>query len=78
MVGNLAFGSFEYDEENPIVNITNEKDSLGLTLTFFLKDPFGYKGWVGNAGFVYGEEDNDIDFYDSTATMVTVGMLRRF
>ena len=78
MVGNLAFGSFDYDEENPIVNITNEKDSIGLTLTFFLSDPFGYKGWTGNAGFVYGEEDNDIDFYDSTATMVNVGMLRRF
>ncbi len=50
----------------------------GLTFTYFLTDPFGFKGWIGNAGFVYSEEDSDIDFYDSNATMVNVGVLRRF
>lgn len=78
MVANVLFGSFDYDEENPIVDETNEKDLTGLTFTYFLSDPFGFKGWVGNAGFVYSEEDSDIDFYDSNATMVSVGVLRRF
>jgi hypothetical protein len=81
MVGNLLFGSFDYDEEdseNPIFDETDESDLTGLTLTFFLSDPFGFKGWVGNAGFVYAEEDHDIDFYDSNATMVSLGVLRRF
>jgi hypothetical protein len=78
MAVNFSVGTFEHDEENPIYDEEDEADIAGLTVTFFASDPFGYKGWVGNAGFAFGEEDHEIDFYDSKAVMVSVGMLRRF
>ena len=78
MVINFSVGSFDHDEENPIYDEKDEADTAGIAVTFFATDPFGYKGWVGNAGFTFAEEDHDIDFYDNKAFLVSVGMLRRF
>ena len=78
LVTNIQFGSYDYDKRNPVFDEKNSRDAAGLTMTLFLQDPFGVKNWIGNFGFVYAQSDNDIDFYDSTATMVNFGMLRRF
>lgn len=78
MVINFSVGTFDYDEVNPIYDEEDEADTAALAVTFFATDPFGYKGWVGNAGFAFAEEDHEIDFYDSKAFLVSVGMLRQF
>jgi len=78
LVTNFEIGSFDYDKRNPIFDKKDSRDVTSLTMTLFLNDPFGFKGWIGNAGFVYGQLDNDIDFYDTTVTLINLGMLRRF
>ena len=40
--------------------------------------PAAFKGWTSSTGIAYGQSDYDIDFYDSSVTMVTFGMLRQF
>ena len=57
---------------------TNDKDLVALSLALFLNDPFGAKKWVDNLTLAYAEEDNSIDFYDTTVSMVNIGMIRRF
>jgi hypothetical protein len=57
---------------------TNDKNLAALSLTLFLNDPFGAKNWVGNLTLAYAEEENSIDFYDTTVSMINLGMIRRF
>lgn len=78
LVSNVFFGTYEFDETNPIVDETDEMDQVGVSATYFLSDPFGFKDWTGNIAVVYADSDNDIDFYDTNSAMVSVGMLRRF
>jgi hypothetical protein len=78
LISNFVYGSFEYDEENPIYGVTDEFDRLAVSVTYFRPAPFGIKHWVLNAGVVYAEDDHDIDFYNSEISSVSVGMLRRF
>jgi len=78
LVTNFELGSFDYDKRNPVFDEKDSRDVTSLTMTLFSPDPFGFKGWIGNAGFVYGQSDHDIDFYDTTVTMINFGMLRRF
>jgi hypothetical protein len=47
-------------------------------LTLFLNDPFGATGWIANLAVAYAEEDNAIDFYDTTVSLISIGMLHRF
>ena len=75
---NIVLGRFDHDTENPVYGKTNDKDLVALSLTLFLNDPFGAKNWVGNLTMAYAEEDNSIDFYDTTASMINLGMIRRF
>jgi hypothetical protein len=75
---NIVLGRFEHDTENPVYGKTNDKDLAALSLTLFLNDPFGAKNWVGNLTLAYAEEDNSIDFYDTTVAMINLGMIRRF
>ena len=78
IVINLSYATFEHDEVNPIYDEKDEGSTAGFSATFFSADAFGFKGWIGNIGFAYGESNHDIDFYDSTAALVSVGFLRRF
>jgi len=77
-VGNVAFGQLESDRRNPIYGKSGETDSVAASLTVFYARPFELKGWAANAGIAYFEEDSNIDFYDASVTMFTVGMLYRF
>lgn len=75
---NILLGRYEHDSENPLYRKKNDKDLAALTLTLFLSNPFGARNWVGNVTLAYAEEDNAIAFYDTTASMINIGMLRRF
>jgi hypothetical protein len=75
---NVVLDRFDHDAENPVYDKTNDKDLAALSLTLFLNDPFGAKNWVGNLAIVYAEEDNSIDFYDTTVSLINLGMIRRF
>ena len=75
---NILLGRYEHDAENPVYQKTNDKDLAALTLTLFLSDPLGATGWLGNVTVAYAQEKNEIEFYDTTLSMINIGMLRRF
>ena len=77
-VTNLSFGKHEYDVVNPIYGIKDEADLFGFNATLIWPNIFGLKDWKGNASLLFFSKDHDIDFYDSQATAIRFGMIRRF
>jgi hypothetical protein len=77
-VTNLSYGQFEAKGDNPIYDKAGDFDRTGGSFTVFYADPFGLKNWNANAGVIYFEEDNDIDFLDQSVGVVQAGMLYRF
>ena len=78
LASNVLLGRYEHDAENPLYQKKNDKDLAALTLTLFLRDPLGATGWLANVTLAYAQEKNEIEFYDTTLSMINVGMLRRF
>ncbi len=48
------------------------------TATVFYTEPFGWEDWAFNATAGYFDEDHDLDFYDNSAGIFTLGMFRKF
>ncbi|TNF34737.1 MAG: DUF2860 domain-containing protein [Gammaproteobacteria bacterium] len=78
LLSNISWGNYEYDGINPLFLDTDESSRMGVSVTAFYKEPFGLKGWRAVFGVAHFNEENDIDFYDSEATMLSAGMLYRF
>ncbi len=78
LVSKLGVGYFEYDEVNPIYGEEDEMDTAEFSVYAFVPDPFGYKNWVFNYGFAFGQEDHDINFYDNDIALISLGAMRRF
>ena len=78
LVGNLAYGQTESDRRNPIYGKTGETDSFAASLNIFYARPFELKGWAASAGIAYYEDDSNMDFYDASVALFTVGMLYKF
>lgn len=77
-VANVLAGSLESDEVNPIYGTNGDVDRMGVSLAATYKEPFGLKDWRARAEVSYGEEDSDIDFYDTSIQSVNLGMLYTF
>lgn len=78
LASNLILGHYQHAAVNPIYGERNDKNLAAVTLTLFLSDLFGARGWIGNATLAYAREDNAIDFYDTTASYLNLGLIRRF
>ena len=77
-VTNASFGFIEFNEENPVFDTKADGDRFGVSFTAFYAQPFGWKGWLANAGVVWFEEDSDVNFYDSSVSLLSAGLLYRF
>jgi hypothetical protein len=77
-VTDLAYSSLDGDTQNPIFGQINNADRVSFASKLFFPGLFGLQNWTPNIGVLYGEEDSDIDFNDTTVWMVTVSMHRRF
>jgi hypothetical protein len=77
-VTDLAYSSLDGDTQNPIFGQINDADRVSFASKLFLPGLFGLQNWTPNIGVLYGEEDSDIDFNDTTVWMVNVSMHRRF
>ena len=58
--------------------MSGQVETLGGSVTAFFSEPFGLKRWTANASASYYDGDSNIDFYDSTFGLVSVGMFYRF
>lgn len=77
-MANMLGGSLESDDTNPIYDRKQDLDRMGVTLAATYKEPFDLRDWSLRASVVYGEEDSNIDFYDTSIRGITVGMLYSF
>ena len=77
-VTNVSYGSFDFDDINPIYGVKDEVDRAAVSFNVFWADAFGLKGWSGNAGFAFYQEDHDIDFYDAEVKLVNFTLLHQF
>lgn len=78
LASSLFYEDLESDETNPIYGDEQQTDSLGGAVTFFYGKPFGLENWTGNATLGYFEKDSNIDFYDSSFAVFSIGLFRRF
>ncbi|MCW8328403.1 DUF2860 domain-containing protein [Photobacterium sp. SDRW27] len=77
-VTNASYANIEFNEDNPVFGTKADGERYGLSFTTFYAQPFGWKGWLANAGVVWFEENSDINFYDSSVGLINAGMLYRF
>lgn len=77
-VSRVFYQDLESDARNPIYDEQGETDVLGAAFTVFYKRPFGLQKWTANATLGYGEDDSNIDFYDSSFGLFSIGMFYRF
>lgn len=75
---NFAYSDFDLDETNPVYGIKDSAKQTGGSYTAFYLEPFGWSQWSANLTLGWFEEDRDIDFYDTSVRLVTLGFLRRF
>lgn len=78
LVVNLVAGTLESDDENPIYGETADVDRMGVSLGASYKEPFGLQNWRARGAISYGEEDSNIDFYDTSIGSVSLGMMYSF
>ncbi|MDJ0780119.1 MAG: DUF2860 family protein [Gammaproteobacteria bacterium] len=78
VVSKLGLGYFEFDDDNPIYDEEDEMDTAEFSVTLLVDDPFGYKNWVFNTGFAFGQEDHDINFYDNDVSLISIGAMWNF
>ena len=77
-VSRVFYQDLESDARNPVFDQQGDVDKLGATFTAFYTRPFGLQRWTANATLGYQDSDSNIDFYDSTFGMVSLGMFYRF
>ena len=77
-VTNAYISDLEFDEANPVFDRKADGNQYGASLTAFYSKPFGWNDWHANAGIAWFEADSDINFYDSSVMLISVGMLYRF
>lgn len=78
LVSNIYLQDLESDETNPIYGQSNDIETIGGSITALFEEPFGLEDWTASAGAAYYEGDSDNDFYDSSLSQFSLGMLYRF
>jgi hypothetical protein len=78
IVSEVYYQDLEADTRNPIYGKERQMETLGASITTFYSKPFGWKNWAANATIGYQDDDSNIDFYDASFGLVSIGMLYRF
>jgi hypothetical protein len=67
-----------YDKRNPIYGKKADEDAYSLGATVFYKLPTDSGRWSIFGSAAYADSDSDIDFHDSTITLISGGVRFRF
>lgn len=78
LVSKLFYRDMQSGDTNPIYNENGDTQTIGAVFTAFYSKPFGLEDWTANATASYSEGDSDIDFYDSSFGMISLGMMYQF
>jgi hypothetical protein len=77
-VFNAGYADLNYDDVNPIYGEKDGGERYSGSATVFYSAPFGLKKWALNGTVGWFQEDHDIDFYDASVGMFSIGMFRKF
>jgi hypothetical protein len=78
VVSEIYYQDLEADTRNPIFGDERQMETLGASITTFYSKPFGWNNWSANVTLGYQDDDSNIDFYDASFGLVSIGMLYRF
>jgi hypothetical protein len=78
LVSRVYYQRLEADTDNPIYGKQREVDALGGSITGLYPGAFGLKNWTANATVAIFDGNSNINFYDTSLWMASVGMLYRF
>jgi len=83
VTANAFFGFEDYDERNPIYNITQTDDHIGLQASIYYKNPWGWRIFGSNpmnfyVSGAFVDIDANVDFYDQLAIVASAGVLFRW
>ena len=78
VVSQVFYQDLESDTRNPIYADERDMEIIGGTVTVFYAKPFGLEHWDATATLGYQEDDSNIDFYDTSFGLFSVGMFYRF
>lgn len=67
-------GGSDFDSKNPIYGEFQDSTTVLLGTTLLYRLPTQSQRWSAIANIIYVDDDSDIDFYDTTATSIIVGM----
>lgn len=75
---NLFFASQDFDAANPVFDRKRSDDNVGIGIALLDRKIFNSQRWWGQAMFAWFEQDSNIDFYDGSSMMFTLGAQYRF
>ncbi len=78
LVVTLSAAARNYEEENPIFKKTREDVDMGVFLAYEYEDILGYEDWSAISLIGGSKQNSNIDFYDATQYIVTVGLDYKF
>lgn len=78
LVSNLALRQTSFDEANPVFDRKQDEDEVVLSTTGFYAGLFNLPRLSGMASLLYAKRDSRITFFDSEATVASLGVLYTF
>ncbi|WP_052260699.1 DUF2860 domain-containing protein [Photobacterium gaetbulicola] len=78
LVTNVYLSELSFDEVHPVYDRKIDSSQLGASFTAFYASPFGWKNWLASGTVAWFEDDSDVDFYDASVSLFSVGLLYRF
>jgi len=78
VVSNVAFGGSNQDTRNPLFGVKTNSNRYVVDSTLFYRLPAASGRWQALCGILWGKDDSNVNFYDSTAFNVNVGVMHRF
>lgn len=68
----------EYDDTHPVFNQTQENTRFSTTLAYEYQTFMGWNNWAFNALLRYSNTDSNIEFYDETEWLTSIGLSYKF
>ncbi|WP_019615792.1 DUF2860 family protein [Psychromonas ossibalaenae] len=78
IVSNLYAGALLYDENNPVYDTKTDTAETAVNVSLFRHNLFGVNSLSGLAAVLWGQSNSQEDFFDSTITRVSVGVVYKF
>ena len=75
---NVFYWKEDYDAVNPVFNQTREDKTLGLAFFLFDTKIFSSKHWWGSFQAIWVNQNSNINFYDASSLIVSLGAMYRF